>query len=416
MRRRRSTSLTILATLACAWTMNRLDAADPLFANLPGGVVVERSLEVPAAQLDAIGRKLGGKIERAANSFLRVHGRPIQVNTLYASDEAGAMAIHAAIGKMKTHPSFCVWQGRLVVEYVGKDADAALAVQTSHALGLLPKRYRVTAEIATVDKADYMACNPLFNQFLARENGGSRSSPQAIAALAGQFQFGRTLVLRKPTQYARAANYQFQPAAIDSHERSATVAYLFPPLPSRHGVPFVKAILEISLDGTGFLPTTTKPLATLTAATSHWPAADADVIALARRIAQGKSTNDEKAAAILAWLAPGRNLKYDGPTGSRWGTTKAFEQKFGRCWDFSDCFVTLARAAGVPGRQVAGWLYGSGGHVWAEYYRDGKGWQQVDPTGGGRYHCGLQHIPYFTTEDGEMPFVYVGMPKIDCLP
>ena len=90
-----------------------------------------------------------------------------------------------------------------------------------------------------------------------------------------------------------------------------------------------------------------------------------------------------------------------------------FEQKFGHCWDFADCFVTLCRAADVPSRQVAGWLYGSSGHVWAEFYREGKGWQQVDPTGGGLLRCGIYHIPYFTSEDGEMPILYVSMPRIE---
>ena len=106
-------------------------------------------------------------------------------------------------------------------------------------------------------------------------------------------------------------------------------------------------------------------------------------------------------------------MKYSGQTGSRRGTLKVMEQKFGHCWDFSDCFVTLARAAGVPSRQVAGWFYGSSGHVWAEYYREGEGWQQVDPTGGGKLRCGIYHIPYFTSEDGEMPIVYISMPRIE---
>jgi len=44
--------------------------------------------------------------------------------------------------------------------------------------------------------------------------------------------------------------------------------------------------------------------------------------------------------------------------------------------------VTLARAAGVPTRQVGGWLYGASGHIWAEVLIEGTGWQQVDPTGG----------------------------------
>ena len=120
--------------------------------------------------------------------------------------------------------------------------------------------------------------------------------------------------------------------------------------------------------------------------------------------------------AILAWLAPGRNVKFGGPViGSRWGVEKVLKQKYGQCWDFSDCFVTLGRASGIPCRQVAGWMYGGGGHVWAEILVEGKGWQDLDSTGGGKLQCGIYHIPYFTTEDGEMPIAYLSMPKIDIL-
>jgi transglutaminase-like putative cysteine protease len=137
---------------------------------------------------------------------------------------------------------------------------------------------------------------------------------------------------------------------------------------------------------------------------------------LAHRITRGKSTREQKAHAILAWLAPGKNIRYSGNTGSRWGTLKVLHQKSGHCWDFSDCFVTLCRAVGVPARQVGGWLYGSSGHIWAEYFTDEDRWQQVDPTGGGLVACGIYHIPYFTSEDGEMPIVYLAMPTIEVIP
>jgi transglutaminase-like putative cysteine protease len=193
-------------------------------------------------------------------------------------------------------------------------------------------------------------------------------------------------------------------------------AYSFEELPERHGVPFVAATLNIVVDETGLCADPDPPGADLTAATSFWPADDPDLIALARRITDGAATRDEKVDALLEWLAPGENLRYSGETGSRWGTARVFEQGYGHCWDFSDAFVTLARAAGVPCRQVAGWLYGSSGHVWAEYYREGKGWQAVDPTGGGRLRCGIYHIPTFTSEDGAMPIVYLSMPRIEARP
>jgi hypothetical protein len=57
-------------------------------------------------------------------------------------------------------------------------------------------------------------------------------------------------------------------------------------------------------------------------------------------------------------------------------------------------------------------LYGSGGHVWAEYYAENEGWIQVDPTGGDVLPCGIYHIPFFTSDDGEMPIVYVTIPTV----
>ena len=158
-------------------------------------------MEVPAAQTEVIGQKLGGHIQRLTNSIVRVHGRPIQVNVISAVDEENAKALHAALTKIKSHP-FCERKGPLVIEYVGKDIDAALAIKTSYELGLFSKpasvRYRVVAELATVEKADYMACNALFNQFLAIEKGTDQHVVQQIRDLSKKFMFGRSLALRNP--------------------------------------------------------------------------------------------------------------------------------------------------------------------------------------------------------------------------
>lgn len=388
--------------------------AEPLLRELPPGVFVDKSTEVPAAQTDAIGKKLGGRITRLSNSVVRVHGRAIQVNVITAANESEAQAIHAGLTKIKAFP-FCLRKDALVVEYVGQDLDTAIALKTSYELGLLPKpkkvQYRVQAELATIQKADYMACNPLFNQFLAVQQGADPNAAKQIAELARRFEFGHTLALRDPA--LAAASYTFEPASQSLAETGSTITYTFGEQPNRHGVPFVTAHIDITVDGSGLREETAAPGAALTAATPFWPVADPKIVALANEITQGKTNHGAKAMAILEWLAPGTHIKYSGETGSRWGTSKVLEQKFGHCWDFADCFVTLARASGVPARQVAGWLYGSSGHVWAEFYREGKGWQQVDPTGGGVLRCGIYHIPYFTTEDGEMPIVYLALPRIE---
>ena len=64
---------------------------------------------------------------------------------------------------------------------------------------------------------------------------------------------------------------------------------------------------------------------------------------------------------------------------------------------------------------MGGWLYGVSGHIWAEMLIEGAEWRQVDPTGGGRLGCGIYHIPYFTTETGDMPILYLSMPQIEIL-
>lgn len=65
------------------------------------------------------------------------------------------------------------------------------------------------------------------------------------------------------------------------------------------------------------------------------------------------------------------------------------------CTEFTDLFISLARAAGIPAREVEGYAYtqndrlrplslglyeGDILHAWPEYWDDEKGWVQIDPT------------------------------------
>jgi len=46
---------------------------------------------------------------------------------------------------------------------------------------------------------------------------------------------------------------------------------------------------------------------------------------------------------------------------------------------------------------------------------EGKGWKQVDPTGGNVLPCEIYHLAYFTSNDGEMPIVYLKAPLIQMM-
>ena len=97
MKRSQTFLLAFAITLTIEWVAKGADPAESLLRELPAGVAVESSVEIPAAQTKAIGQKLGGEIQWLTNSVIRVHGRSIQVNAITAIDESNAEAIHAGL-------------------------------------------------------------------------------------------------------------------------------------------------------------------------------------------------------------------------------------------------------------------------------------------------------------------------------
>lgn len=405
--------------LTCVVSCAKADEpADECFSELPFGCFVTKSIAIPPNQTAAIAKRLGASLDKLSNTYLTVHGSPIQVNILDAATEADAAKLYTIISNMKGHPAFCLKIKKRVVEFVGN--DPALAIKTSYELGFLKKpgriRYRITAQISTIDKSDYMSFNKLFNMFLSTDSKNpGKEALSEITRLSKRFQFGTSLTMRSPDLGKSKAVYEFTPAPYAKKPAvNDVVTYLFRNPPKAMGVPYVTAKMQITIDETGFVPTTRKAGRALLSSTEFFPSNDQEIIALAAKITTGKRTTEDKVRAILEWLAPGKNIKFGGPvTGSRWGVKKVLKQKFGQCWDFSDCFITLCRASGVACRQVGGWLYGASGHIWAEYLDERKGFKQVDATGAGKLNCGIYHIPYFTSETGEMPILYISMPTIE---
>lgn len=124
-------------------------------------------------------------------------------------------------------------------------------------------------------------------------------------------------------------------------------------------------------------------------------------IELAKRITAGAATQYDKVQAIQTWLRDNLTytLKLEDPGKQEPVDFFLFDRKQGHCEYFASAFAILARAVGIPTRNVNGFLGGEwneyqgyvavragDAHSWDEVYYSGVGldgagrWVTVDPT------------------------------------
>jgi transglutaminase-like putative cysteine protease len=119
----------------------------------------------------------------------------------------------------------------------------------------------------------------------------------------------------------------------------------------------------------------------------------------AREIVRGKRTDMEKSRAIYEWVVD-NTFRDPKVRGCGWGDIKSMleARNFGgKCGDLNALFVGLARAAGVPARDVYGIRVAGSAHGYrslgvsspvisraqhcrAEFFAQGHGWVPVDPA------------------------------------
>ncbi len=123
-------------------------------------------------------------------------------------------------------------------------------------------------------------------------------------------------------------------------------------------------------------------------ASNRWIPTGGKIAKTANQATKGKKGILAKSRAIYDWVVENtcRDPKVIGcGLGSALNT---LEKRGGKCADISSLYVALARAAGVPAREVFGLRLGKkkkqdmtkGFHCWAEFYLPGTGWVQVDPA------------------------------------
>ena len=362
-------------------------------------------IDVDPLKASQIGQKLGGRISRLENVVYSVDGERFQLNTIRCPNEVDARRIAAAL--LTIHGGIqarCVRHGTTVYEFVCQDLRLVERAYRDLKLPAATVTYEVAFQVAPLTRSDPMLWNSLFNACLAKDK-------ESLGKLLPSFTFGDRLSVRRFGQGMNESTYTFEPIgiALAGLAGGEMKEHRFSDLPVNLGVPGVKVRVQVS--STGFAVTKTKRNETqLVAATVTWPKTDKVIVQLSKQIVANKTEPREQLQALLDWFADTRNIRFDGSVvGSRYGVTKVLTQRFGHCWDYSDLFVTLARSAGIPCRQVYGWLYGQSGHVWVEVLT-AEGWRAVDPTAA--MGCDSRYIPLFTSENGSVDFVYTSLPNI----
>ncbi len=119
---------------------------------------------------------------------------------------------------------------------------------------------------------------------------------------------------------------------------------------------------------------------------------DSQIISLAQSITSGLSDPSNMSRTICRWVY--ENLTYTYSSSEK-GALAALNSGSGKCTDYSDLFVALCRALGLPARVIRGqtsnhavsWgllvqsdSQNTAGHQWAEAYLPSLGWVTFDPT------------------------------------
>lgn len=120
------------------------------------------------------------------------------------------------------------------------------------------------------------------------------------------------------------------------------------------------------------------------------------VSALARRLAEGKTSTYDTIVAMQDWLGANTTYTLDIPplpSGADAVEQYLFVDKQGFCEQIASSLAVMLRSIGVPARVATGYVAGefdqlagefvvrgSDAHAWVEVYFPGVGWQGFDPT------------------------------------
>jgi hypothetical protein len=381
---------------------------------LPALWKVRNVVEVSEDNLGQFRERLGGNITELKNYFLNANGIRIQVNVIKAGTDQDAENIYQSLMASGGTQNFYQRVGNTCIEYICPNAQIIKKAMDIIGLQETPVvKWKVSLLVAPLNQIDYMQWNELFNRLkLCLDNPDEPGIDNIMNWTAENFSFGEDLFLRNAKCQWGSPEYTYVIPPVSQQESSDIVNLQFVNSIRQYGIPqiAIEAIIPVKAFAP-YMPKERIDPDALTDATQFWPVDDTTIKATVDSIIGDSMSTGREVEAILGWI--NQNLQFSGSeTGSRYGCIQVMDQGYGHCWDYTDVFITLCRAADIPARQVCGWLNGVSGHVWAEVYIEDIGWVSVDPT---TSWLGVSedYIPFVISEDGRMPFVYWNTPVIE---
>lgn len=282
------------------------------------------------------------------------------------------------------------------------------------------KKYRIQIKIALLDNIDYAVANNLTELFW-RLKKDVKNNTRKIRSLSSKITIGNKATFwNGKRDYLKSKIRPLTP--VTNHEtKNNYIVYYFKNPPQLFGINFAEFEIETEITSIDILEATKGNVKNsnrrtnreLIKRTHFWPVGSKPINSLRKELDIDGLEKSEQVIWIHHWIKS--NIKgYPGPS-KRLGVVKTLNTRRGNCWEVSDLFVTLCRAYGIPARQLGGWLYKKGqvsaGHAWAEVYLENQGWIPIDAL---RKSLRIPdyYIPYFASDDGELPVVYFSMPRV----
>ncbi len=271
-----------------------------------------------------------------------------------------------------------------------------------------------------MDDIDHCIVNGLTELFWGLNKDNSKKSIAKIKSLLPKIEVGNKITFwNGKRNYLQKRIKPVTPAA-KSVTKNEYITYYFKNPPRHMGVSFAEFEIEAKVKNADLLKPSKRAqknprkeeLRRLTRTTRFWPVDSRRVASLRKKLDINHLNDTEKTIWIHHWIRS--NITgYEGPS-KRLGVEETIIHGKGNCWECSDLFVTLCRKYSIPARQLAGWLYEKGGvnsgHAWAEVFLEDHGWMPVDAVARS-LQIPNYYIPYFATDDGKLPVVYLSRPK-----